>query len=270
MSSRSSKQSMAKTRPAPSSCALDDGEQAHRAAAEHRHGVAGFDLRQLRAEVARGEDVGDEDGLLVGDALGHASPGPRGRTARAPSPPACRGRARVWPGRRRRRCPPAGRWGWPRCTGRSSRRGSTTQLPHAMVEGMTTRSPTREVAHVLAELLDDSPRPRGRGWCPASCPAWCRGSCAGPCRRWRWRSAARWRPWASRSSAPRRRRAGCPRSHGKRRPSSRATPSPLGRCGGEGGRPHGGGPAPWSVAIHGGAGQSAAPPSLEGRGGSRR
>ena len=45
-------------------------EHADRAEADHHHGVAGRDLGHLGAEVAGGEDVGEEHGLLVGDALG--------------------------------------------------------------------------------------------------------------------------------------------------------------------------------------------------------
>ncbi len=40
-------------------------EQAHRAAAEHHHRVPGLDVAHLRALVARGEDVGEEEDLLV-------------------------------------------------------------------------------------------------------------------------------------------------------------------------------------------------------------
>ena len=42
-------------------------ERADRAAAEHDHRVAGADLGQLRAHVAGGQDVGQEERLLVGD-----------------------------------------------------------------------------------------------------------------------------------------------------------------------------------------------------------
>ena len=48
----------------------DDREDADRPGAEDDHGVAVGDLRQLGAEVARREDVRDQDRLLVGHLLG--------------------------------------------------------------------------------------------------------------------------------------------------------------------------------------------------------
>ncbi|MCY1407496.1 hypothetical protein D9M71_228000 [compost metagenome] len=47
-----------------------DGELAHRAAAEHRHRVPRRDLGQAGAEVAGGEDVGEQDRLVVADVAG--------------------------------------------------------------------------------------------------------------------------------------------------------------------------------------------------------
>lgn len=44
-----------------------DGELAHRAATEHCHGLARLDVRHVGAEVAGGNDVGDQDGVALGD-----------------------------------------------------------------------------------------------------------------------------------------------------------------------------------------------------------
>ena len=57
-------------RPAPFSLRAGDGELADRAAAEHGHGVAGLDLRELRTEVAGREDVREQDRLVVAHAVG--------------------------------------------------------------------------------------------------------------------------------------------------------------------------------------------------------
>ena len=46
------------------------GEHADRPEPDHHDGVARGDVGALRAEVAGGEDVGEQHGLLVGDALG--------------------------------------------------------------------------------------------------------------------------------------------------------------------------------------------------------
>ena len=47
-----------------------DREQPHGPAAEHGDVVARVDLGEIRAEVAGGEDVGDEDRLVIADLLG--------------------------------------------------------------------------------------------------------------------------------------------------------------------------------------------------------
>ena len=44
-----------------------NGELAHRAAPEHRHGVAAAHLGHLGAEVAGGEDVREQNRLIVAD-----------------------------------------------------------------------------------------------------------------------------------------------------------------------------------------------------------
>src|SRR5690606_28039710 len=48
-----------------------DGELVHRAAAEHGDGITGADLRHFRAEVAGGEDIREQDRLVVGDGVGN-------------------------------------------------------------------------------------------------------------------------------------------------------------------------------------------------------
>ena len=48
-----------------------DGELRHRAAAPDGDGVAGFDLAELGTHVAGGEDVGQEEDLVVGEVVGH-------------------------------------------------------------------------------------------------------------------------------------------------------------------------------------------------------
>ena len=69
IASRSGTRSMAITRPAPSIQALLMANCADRAAAPDGHRVAGLDLGVLRGHVAGREDVGEEQHLLVGQAV---------------------------------------------------------------------------------------------------------------------------------------------------------------------------------------------------------
>ena len=78
------------TRSAPSRRALGDRELADRAGAPDGDHLAGLDVAHLRAHVAGREDVGEEQHLLVGEAVGTLS-GPtsaNGTRAYSACPPA--------------------------------------------------------------------------------------------------------------------------------------------------------------------------------------
>ena len=81
------------TRPAPISQADLRGEQADRAGAEHDDHVALDDVAELGAEVAGGQRVGEQDGVLVVHPVRDHASARRRRTAPA----------RTRPGRRRSR-----------------------------------------------------------------------------------------------------------------------------------------------------------------------
>ena len=83
------------------------GAQADRALGEHDDGVADPHAARLRAGEAGRRDVGEQDDLLVGHAVGDLAPGWPAPTARAGTRPArrrscCRSASRRWPRSRRR------------------------------------------------------------------------------------------------------------------------------------------------------------------------
>jgi hypothetical protein len=152
--SRSGSVSTAKI-PCPQELGADDGEQPDGAAAEHADRVARLDLGHVRAEIPGGEDVGEQDGLVVGHPgrkldqrrIGQWHAGEFGLEAvEGPS------RLRAAEERRPSRLPV----GVGVVALRLIPRGAVRAMPAADGRGDDHPVADLEVAHRRADLLDDS------------------------------------------------------------------------------------------------------------------